>query len=410
MYTNLNRIIKDIEALEAFNATPGQGVTRHCFTEEDKQAKAYIRAALEKIGVTIWEDGYGNLFGRLEGTDKDAPAIMAGSHYDSVTHGGKFDGPAGLIAGLEVLRVLKENKIALAHPIEFVAMNDEEGVRFGTGVSNSRAMTGKLTEAELDSKKDKDGISLRETMTAYGIDVDLQSAVRPKGSLKAFLELHIEQGPILEGQGKDIGLVDTIVGINRFDIHITGKAGHAGTTPMQPRQDALVAAADLVLFINNAAKETTDGTVATVGEISISPNASNVIPAFSKISVDLRSKNQSSLEKLSADIQHRIQAVEKERNVQIECNAGIYVAPVSMDADVMKELENQCRLLGFGYLIMDSGAGHDAMNMAAICPANMIFVPSKDGLSHHPDEWTDYEQLQKGIELMLHTIISIDKN
>lgn len=407
MKTNLDRIRKNIETLATFNATPGKGVTRHSFTNEDKQARAYIKEELAKLGAKVWEDGYSSLFGRLEGENPDAPPIMIGSHYDSVTSGGQFDGQAGLVAALETLRVIKDNNIAHYHPIELVAMNDEEGVRFGTGMSNSRAMAGILREEEMDAVKDKNGISLREAIASLGISPDLKKAKREKGSLKAFVELHIEQGPILENCGKDIGLVETIVGLDRYEVTIHGKAGHAGTTPMDSRQDAMVAAAEYTLAVNKAAKEVGHGTVGTIGEIKLFPNASNVIPQQAVLSVDIRSTKEQYIKAVEEKLYAEIARIEAAYNVRVDVVQKMYVSPVDMSPETIHTMESICDELGYSYMRMNSGAGHDAMNMTKITSSNLVFVPSKNGLSHHPDEWTEYEQLQKGVELLLQTVLKL---
>ena len=409
MNTNIDRVIKDLETLATFNETPGNGVTRHCFTKEDRQAREYIKNELSKLDVKIWEDGYSNLFGRLDGRNPDAPAIIIGSHFDSVTNGGPFDGPAGLVSALETIRVIKEKGIEHTYPIEFVAMNDEEGVRFGTGLSNSRALTGVMKEEELDNVKDKNGITLRQAMIDFGITPDLENARRDEDSIKSFIELHIEQGPILEEEKKDVGLVEVIVGLNRYDVSFRGKAGHAGTTPMDRRRDAMVAAAEFVLAVNSAAKEIGGGTVGTVGQMSLSPNASNVIPGLVTLAVDTRSTSEERLAALAEKLDESIDSIKDKYNVEVESVRNLYVSPVKMSEENLQIMEKVCKDLGFDSIRMNSGAGHDAMIMAGIAPSSLIFVPSKNGLSHHPDEWTDYNQLHKGIELMLHTVIELSK-
>ncbi len=404
---NLNRVIKDIETLSSFNATPENGVTRLSFTKEDKMAREYIREQMKNAGLKVWEDGYSNLFGRREGKDPDAPVIMIGSHFDSVINGGAFDGVAGLVAALEVLRVFEEKNIETYYPIEVVAMNDEEGVRFGTGVSNSRAMVGLMDEEELDRVMDRDGVSLRKAMENFGITPDLKNAKRPEGSIKAFIELHIEQGPILEDNDKDIGLVETIVGLDRYDVKIKGKSGHAGTTPMNNRQDALVIASKLILSVNRIAKEVGDGTVGTVGEIQVSPNASNVIPGHVEFSVDVRSTKEENIKRVYDEFLKEIDNIKEEEDIDIEITKSLYVPPVNMSEEIIDTMEKISNRLGYKYMRMNSGAGHDAMNMAKIAETSMIFVPSKNGLSHHPDEWTDYEDLKKGIEVMLNTVLEL---
>ncbi len=409
MDINLNRVKKHIETLATFNATPGNGITRLSFTVEDRMARDYIKEEMSQIGLKVWEDGYSNLFGRREGKDPNSPVIMIGSHYDSVINGGPLDGVAGLVSALEILRVFEENNIENYYPIEIVAMNDEEGVRFGTGISNSRVMAGLMDEKELDNAKDKDGISLRKAMEEYGIVPDINNAKRPKGSIKTFVELHIEQGPILERNKKDIGLVETIVGLDKYEVTFKGKSGHAGTTPINNRKDALIAASEFILAVNRIVRGIGDGTVGTVGELSLSPNASNVIPEYVKLSVDIRSTKEENIEGVYKQLLKEGEYIQDKRNVDIELIHNLYIPPVNMSEENIVLMEKISQKLGYSYLRMNSGAGHDAMIMAEVAPSNLIFIPSKDGLSHHPDEWTDYEDIKKGIDLMLHTVIELSK-
>lgn len=410
MEINLDRVKKDIETLARFNASPGNGVTRLAFSKEDKLARAYIKEEMKKIDLEVWEDGYSNIFGRREGKNPDLAVIMIGSHFDTVKNGGLFDGAAGLIAALEILRVFKENNIENDYPIELVAMNDEEGVRFGTGISNSRAMAGLISEEDLDKSKDENGISLREAMIEFGIRPDLENAKRKRESLKAFIELHIEQGPILEDKNKDLGLVEAIAGLDRYKVKITGKAGHAGTTPMDSRKDALIVASKIILAIEEIAKEIGAGTVATVGELKISPNAANVIPGYVELTVDARSIDQENINKLYKNLLDEVDPIGKSSGLEIEVTKELRISPVAMSEELIDIMEEISKELGHSYMRMNSGAGHDAMIMAGLTSAGLIFVPSKDGLSHHPDEWTDYDDLKKGIELMLGLVANISMN
>lgn len=407
MKINLSRVIQDVEALSTFTATPGNGVTRLPFTRQDRLARDYLKGEMQKIGLRVWEDGYSTVFGRREGINPNAPVLMIGSHYDSVINGGPLDGVAGLVAALEILRVLEESEIENYHPIEIAAMNDEEGVRFGRGIANSRVMVGLMGEAELERARDRDGITLREAMERFGVTPDLESAKRPKDSIKVFLELHIEQGPILEDAAKDLGLVETIVGIDKYEVTFTGKSGHAGTTPMDHRRDGLVAASQFILAVNGIAKEIGNRTVGTVGELSLSPNASNVIPGCVRLSVDLRSTKEEDMKEASARLAAAAETVQNETKVEIALSRILYTPPVKMSEANIEVMERINQKLGYSLLRMNSGAGHDAMSMARIAPASLIFVPSKAGLSHHPDEWTAYEDLARGIELMMHTVIEL---
>ena len=409
MHIDLKRVIKDIETLATFNATPGNGVTRLSFTKEDRQARDYIRNKMEAIGLKTWEDGYSNLFGRREGKNPKAPVIMIGSHYDSVINGGPLDGVLGVVAALEILRIFEENNIGNYYPIEMVAMNDEEGVRFGTGISNSRAMAGLIDEKELDNFKDKDGISIREAMIQFGIIPDLKDAIRPKGSIKTFIELHIEQGPVLEAERKDIGLVETIVGLDRYEVIIKGMSGHAGTTPMDKRKDALVGASEFILAVNRIAKEIGDGTVGTVGQLSLTPNASNVIPGYVNLSLDIRSTKEDNIKAFYNRLIEESEYIKSKYHIDIQITHNLYIQPVNMSDKNIALMEKVCQKLGYTYMRMNSGAGHDAMIMAKMAPSSLIFVPSKVGLSHHPDEWTDYEDIEKGIALMLNTVLELCK-
>lgn len=407
MKTSLERIKNDIEKLSQFNNTPENGLTRFSLTKEEQSARAYIREQLESIGITTYEDNAGSIFGRYEG-EENLPCIMIGSHFDSVKNGGHFDGPAGISMGLEVLRTMAEEGIKLKHTIEFVGMIEEEGGRFGSGVFGSRAMVDGVTYEMLLKAVDNDGISMAKAFEMVGIDPKkIWNAKRKKGDIKAFIELHIEQGPTLENEELDVGIVDFIVGILEFKININGRPDHAGTTPMNMRKDALIAASALVLELEKYALECEDGTVATVGALNVKPGAANIIPSSIELTVDIRSKNQKSIDFVKYKIQKQLQKLEDKRGVQYTITPLIEVHPVAMNQLIQDRLIQQSKMLNIKYKSMLSGAGHDAMIMAGITNVGLVFVPSKDGRSHSKEEWTDYEQLQKGIELIYHTILEI---
>ncbi|WP_422486394.1 M20 family metallo-hydrolase [Gudongella sp. DL1XJH-153] len=409
MKINMERVKRDINNLASFSSTPGRGVTRLAFSKEDIQAKGYLMAQMEAAGLHVYQDGYGSLFGRREGTDPDLPTVMIGSHYDTGIGGGPFDGVAGVIAGIEIARVLKENNISHRYPIEIAAFNDEEGARFGNAMSNTRAMAGLLKEDELDSTKDINGKPLREAMQECGIKVDLESAKREKGSIKSFFELHIEQGPVLEESGKDVGIVDSVVGLDRYEVRFKGLSGHAGTTPMLGRKDALVSASKFIVAVNEIAREAGKDAVATVGEMSIYPNASNVIPQLVKLSVDIRATESEVINRMSEMINEELEKIKYSDPVEIDVRRGVDIPPVKMSDENAELLKEKASELGLEYHIMNSGAAHDAMVMAALAPSNIVFVPSVGGVSHRPEEWTEYEDLGNGMELMLHSIIQISK-
>lgn len=418
MKANLERVRKDIETLATFTSTPGNGVTRSSYSHEDKLAKEYLKNEMEKIGLKVWDDGFSTMFGRREGKNPDAPVVMIGSHYDSVVNGGAFDGVAGTIAALEILRVFHENNIENEYPIEMIAMNAEEGETFGpgTGVSNSRAMVGTLTEKELDTVKNRHGLTKREAMKEYGLVPNLKSAKREVGSIKNFIELHIEQGPVLDNNNLDIGLVEYLPGIGRYKVKFHGKLADS-TAPMDTRKDALLAASKFTLAVNRIVKSLGSGVAGMVGEMEISPNSHQFVPEYVQAKVEIRTFDAETLKK--ADLKNlllaEIKSIQEETNVEIEliemARIG-YSNPTPPSVMVKENVEvmgDICKELGYKYTIINNGTGHDAMIMTDFAPTNFIYVPSKDGISHHPNEWTDYEDIEKGINVMMQLVHKLCK-
>ncbi|WP_186429917.1 Zn-dependent hydrolase [Clostridium sp. BSD9I1] len=411
MNTNLERIKRDIEALGEFTSTPGVGNTRLSFSEEDRKAREYIKGQMKEAGLQVYEDAAGTIVGRLEGELKDAPVVMIGSHYDSVKNGGIFDGPAGVVTALESARVFKENNIKPKYPVEFIAMIEEEGCRFGGGLFGSRAMVGKVTREELDKYKDTQGISIAQAMKDFGFNPDeINKAVRNPKDIKAFLELHIEQGPILESNNKDLGIVQYVVGIREFEVIIKGRADHAGTTPMDMRLDALDAAAPVISKISGFAKEAGEGTVATIGKFQLLPGAANIVPEEVKFTVDIRSKSKNLINEVSNKISKDLENMAETKGVKYEIIDKLNVNPVKLSENIISIMKNKADNIGFTTEDMLSGAGHDAMIMAGVTEVGLLFVPSKNGRSHCPEEWTDYDKLQKGVEIMCQTLEELCRN
>lgn len=409
MKANLSRIRKDLENLACFNATPEKGLTRFSLTPEDRGARDYLAGQLRQLDVNVYEDAAANLVGRREGADPSLPPVMIGSHFDSVRNGGNFDGQAGVVAALEILRCLEENNIRTAHPIEMIAMIEEEGGRFKSGVLASRAMALGLTLDELERHKDEDGISIAEAMTSFGFDPSrIAEARRNPGEVRAFLELHIEQGPLLEKEGVDLGIVSSIVGTDLMRVTVKGRPDHAGTTPMDLRLDALKTAAAVINQIPALAIEQGKGSVATVGTLSVRPGAPNIVPGEVEFTVDTRSLDASCINLMKKRITDSLEKISRDDGTTFQMDQLLKVDPVAMDEEIRQELQHQAEVLGFSWRTISSGAGHDAMVMAPVFPTAMVFVPSKGGRSHCPEEWTDYEDLQKGIELLYHTVISLD--
>ena len=408
MESRVERIKKDIEAMAGFTATPGMGMTRFSFSEEDRKTREYIRERMKEAGLEIFEDGAGSMFGRRPGRRPDAPAIMLGSHFDSVKNGGNFDGPAGVVMGLEIARVLHENEVETEFPLEFAALVEEEGARFGGGLYGSRAMTGRVSRKELDSFRDRDGISLAEAMKSAGFDPDrIEEAVRPEGSLKAFIEMHIEQGPILESEGTDLGFVRTIVGITQQEVEIIGRPDHAGTTPMDMRKNALVAASKAVLYLDEAARAAGAGTVGTVGRMEVFPGGANIVPGRVFFTVDIRSAEKGKLEALLAAFGKFLKKLEEEQGVQISLTEKIKVVPVKMSEEILSLFSAEADKRGYTSKMKQSGAGHDAMIMASAAETGLVFVPSKGGRSHCPEERTDCDQIKKGVDVILGALLTL---
>ncbi len=399
MNTNLSRIQKDIENLAKFTSTPGNGTTRFTYSKEYLDAKGFIIQEMKNAGLTVFEDAVGSVFGRIEG-EPGLPTVMVGSHFDSVQNGGDFDGQAGVLCGIEVARVIKEQGLKPKYPIEFTAMVEEEGGRFGSALFASRVMAGMVSYEDLLVAKDWDGVSVADAMKSVGLDpAKVKEAARKPGSLKAFLELHIEQGPILETGGIDIGVVEYIVGLTQIVFTINGRADHAGTTPMNMRYDALAIASKLISEFPEYAVAAGEGTVATVGTFEIKPGAANIIPEKVVFTVDIRSKNENCIAQVRDQIFKRIEQLCTE-GFSYSSEEKLYAVPVKMSEQIFTAYEKACDENGFSKKTMVSGAGHDAQIMSRITESGLLFVQSKDGRSHTPVEWTDYDKLQKGYEVV----------
>lgn len=392
----IGRVAKDLEHLKKYTASPGEGCTRLPFTKEAKEAVKYLGNIMTEAGLEVYEDAAGNVIGILKGEDPEAPCVMMGSHYDSVINGGDFDGIGGAVCAVEVARQLQEKGIALKRNFVAVGFCDEEGMRFGTGYFGSGAMLGERDTEYCKKFKDKDGISIYDAMKEYGLDPErIGEAKWREGSIGQFLEVHIEQGPVLDAEGIDIGLVDCIVGIQRYMVRVHGRADHAGTTPMDMRMDAVDAAAKVISKIPDWAREKADGTVATVGYINTIPGGVNIVAEKCEFTVDIRSKNNDNI----CDITRRIRAA-LDRNVaqmggSYEMENTLTITPVGLSMDMLQIMEQSCQEHGITYKYLPSGAGHDALEIGQTIPTAMLFVPSKDGRSHCPVEFTRYSDLAK---------------
>jgi len=400
-----DRIEARIMKLATFGANPEGGVSRLAYSAADIAGRDYIKGLMREAGLEVRVDAAANIIARRPGSEPGLPPIMFGSHIDSVPHGGNYDGDVGVIAAIECMQVLNERGITTRHPLEAIVFTDEEG-----GLVGSRALIGDLTDEAL-AVVSQSGLTVRDGIASLGGDPDrLPSAARSKGSVKAFLELHIEQGAILAEADTDIGVVEGIVGINWWEATIEGFANHAGTTPMNRRRDALLAAAHLIIAVN---QETTmiEGTqVGTVGRISAEPGAPNVIPGRVVLSIELRDLSSERILSLFGRIFQAAQRIQRITGTKISFRPiDAASEPALTDILLRRLIDESARDLGLSTRSMPSGAGHDAQDMARITRTGMIFVPSVGGISHSPLEMTRPEDMANGANVLLQTILRIDR-
>lgn len=402
---NQERIQSRIMALSAFGKNPQGGVSRVAFSDADIQGRRYIMSLMREAGLVVRIDAAGNIIGRREGKKSTLPPIMFGSHIDSVPEGGNYDGDVGVICAIEVAQVLHENNITTEHPLEVIVFSDEEG-----GLVGSRALNGRLTDEAL-AVVSHSGYTIHEGIQRIGGDPErLSEARREPGSVKAYIELHIEQGSFLFEEGIDIGVVEGIVGIKWWHVTIEGFANHAGATPMNRRRDALVSAAELILAVNRIGRETPGRQVATVGRIRAEPGAPNVIPGKVVMSLEIRDLSAAKIDSLFRMIQAEAAAIAERKQTPVSFALLEVTADPAPTHPRMREIiARAARDLGLTWKSMPSGAGHDAQEMTLICPTGMIFVPSKDGISHSPKEYTAPEDMADGGNVLLQTVLAIDR-
>jgi len=398
------RMEQRIKALSAFGMDASGATSRVAFSEADLAGRKYIMGLMREAGLSVSVDTAGNIIGWRAGQDESLPPIMFGSHIDSVPGGGIYDGDVGVIGAIEVAQLLHERGIDTRHPLEIVSFTDEEG-----GLTGSRAMIGKLTDSALEVMTHS-GLTVREGIFAVGGDPNrLELAVRKPGSIAAFVELHIEQGGILDEENINIGIVEGIVGIRWWDVTIDGFANHAGTTPMNKRWDAMVTAAELTLAINRIATDLPGRQVATVGRIRALPGAPNVIPGEVVLSLEVRDLDAQKMQQVFELIEAEADRIGDARFTPIRF-AEIDVAspPAPTDLQMRRIISTAADDLGLSSRLMPSGAGHDAQDMTHIAPTGMIFVPSVKGISHSPKEFTTAVDMANGASVLLKTVLAID--
>lgn len=404
-------IIQDLEALSPIGALPGGGVTRLAFSSVEAELHRLVARWLAQLGGKIRKDALGNLIARWPGQDDSLPAVATGSHLDSVPQGGKFDGVVGVVAALAAMRAIRKMGSLTRHPLEVIVFVGEESSRFGVATLGSKVMSGSANIEQYLQLRDAAGITLRDAARESGANLaEIESAIRQPGELKAFLEVHIEQGRVLEEEAAKIGVVTAIAAPTRRQITIEGRADHSGATPMALRRDALTAAAELILAVEEyGRREAVHKSVATVGMLSLKPGAMNVIPGQVSLGVDVRGIDFASIQRVVAGIDDKLQKICQQRHVSAKTQQLSADKPVQLDSTVIASIEAACQKLSLPYRLMPSGAGHDAMNMAKITPTGLIFIPCKDGISHNPREEATVEDIVLGAEVLLHTILDLAK-
>jgi N-carbamoyl-L-amino-acid hydrolase len=401
-----------IEELSVFGRPAGgsfaDGVSRVSYTDADIEGRAYVMRLMRAAGLEPTIDPAGNIFGRHNGTEAGLPPILFGSHIDSVPSGGNFDGDLGTLAALGVIEACAAASVRTRHPLEMVIWAHEEGVAFNRGLAGSRIVAGDIQPADLDQVWN--GLRRADAIRKIGGNPDrIMDARRARGSHHCYLELHIEQGGTLDRSGTPIGVVQGIVCIERHEAAITGFANHAGTTPMDQRQDAMIAAAQLTLAVREIVTASPGRQVGTVGQIEISPNAPNVVPGTAKLVIELRDLSPEKLENLGARIRTRAADIGASTRTQIEIRRVSRNLPADASPEVQSAIERASSSLALASTRLPSGAGHDAQSMAQLGPMGMIFVPSIGGVSHSPKELTRWEDCANGADVLLQTILTLDR-
>jgi beta-ureidopropionase / N-carbamoyl-L-amino-acid hydrolase len=398
------RLWDTIHDTAKFGATAKGGVRRLTLGPEDKQVRDWFRTACEAAGLEVHVDALGSMFGLRKGRDMAKPPIGLGSHLDTQPTGGKFDGVLGTLAALEVVRTLNDAGIETETPICVVNWTNEEGSRFAPATMASAAYAGEYTTENILARRDAAGVSVGEALDSIGYRGSEAVGARKFG---AFVELHIEQGPLLEAESKTIGVVDRGQGITWYDGKVTGFESHAGTTPMPLRRDALAALAEVVLAVERVARAHGPHAVGTIGEAVIAAPSRNVIPGEIAFTADIRSPSAETLEAIDKDLRAAMAEIAARRKVEITFDAIWRKPPTIFDSKLVDAVESAAKTLGYSHRRITSGAGHDACNMATVVPAAMVFVPCKDGLSHNELEDATQADCTAGANVLMHTVLAL---
>ncbi|MEM9003198.1 MAG: Zn-dependent hydrolase [Cyanobacteria bacterium P01_F01_bin.86] len=400
---NRDRLQRQLDDLATIGKLPDGGVRRTAYSAEDLTARQGVMDAMQEVGMTVTIDAVGNIIGRYDGT-QDLPALATGSHIDTVPTGGRYDGALGVLAGIEVVATLYEAGQRLCHPLEVIVFTDEEGEMIG---SKAMAGTAKLTDPEHFRRLD--GEAIQPCLQRLGGNWDRAiTAQRTAQDIATYLELHVEQGGVLESVQRSIGVVQGIVSLQRFQVVITGRPNHAGTTPMPLRRDALYAASLLVAAVHDVAIDIPGDQVATVGYLNVGPNAPNIVPGRVELTIDMRDLSLATLNKMIDVLKQRIQAIAASTGTEIELHPQHFVEPTLASPIIQDAIAATCEELTLTHYSMPSRAIHDAQEIGRLTPMGMIFVPSQAGVSHAEDEYTSPEQCAQGADVLLQTLLKLD--
>lgn len=400
---NASRLQARLDALAQIGAIDGGGCCRLALSDDDRRGRDQVVAWMRELGLQVQIDAIGNVFGRRAGR-LDLPAVMTGSHIDTVATGGRYDGNLGVIAALEVVQTLNEAAVLTDRPLVVAFFTNEEGARFAPDMLGSLVYAGGLALQQALDVRAIDGARLGDELERIGYAGEAPIGLHRPG---AFVELHIEQGPVLDAEGLTIGAVQDLQGISWQELTITGQSNHAGTTPMRLRHDAGYAAAAVTGFVRSLARNMGAGQIATVGKVDLHPNLINVIAARASLTVDLRNTDETLLQQAEAELAAFLQTLACEEGVSITSRRLARFEPVVFDAAVVQRIEAVAQRLGYAQRRITSGAGHDAQMLARVCPSAMIFVPSVRGISHNPAEHTAPADLAAGANVLLHTLLEL---
>lgn len=398
----MSRFMNELTRLNKIGYKSEHGINRLAFTQEDLYLREEIKLICKQLDLTVVEDGAGNIWARKDGSNNDLPSVLMGSHIDSVKDGGGYDGHLGVMAGIEVLRIMKENNIENNNPIEVIVFSVEESSRFNISTVGSKLITEKLEPQKLKKFYDEREVSLYDEMISKGYNPnDVEDSKEKLRKAKAFIELHIEQGPILENKKKNTGIVEGIAAPTRLKVHLYGSAAHSGSCPMDMRKDALTAASEIILAVEHSGKiESVNKTVATVGRCDVLNSAMNIVPGEVELFIDIRGVNKESVVKCCHEILFQIISICKRRELKHSTEILCDEDPVVLDDELNLLVKQCCEDLELSYELMQSGAGHDTMNIADVVKSTLVFIPCIDGVSHNKREAVKDVDVENGIKLL----------